>query len=344
MTRQEQCGCVRCLFTIVLVLSSVQVYGAGENATNFTNVAALQSFGNSLVFVSLNRNAAIYECELASRKPFAAHSDRNIERGKAILHITKVFRGIRRSDIVVPYSFERPSGGGSSEGPLVWPALDHLRENERLLCIIVPGAEDPSTARIEGADEAASMVEVVTGRSDPKIQEIQTICHMYGTKGTPQFARELRNALSDSRPGVRDFALQVTAINLGETAPDEAIEILRTRTAAYSTDAAGAEGVELISFLERMRGEVEPWEKMDPFICRCLVTLAQSRSKMVRERALAALAGTITFFDYHPGVRLQDGLNASEKRALRNIVNSEISAAGTGESAQAPFLSEWLAQ
>ena len=107
----------------------------------------------------------------------------------------------------MPYSFERPSGGGSSEGPLVWPALDHLRENERLLCIIVPGAEDPSTARIEGADEAASMVEVVTGRSDPKIQEIQTICHMYGTKGTPQFARELRNALSDSRPGSSGLCL-----------------------------------------------------------------------------------------------------------------------------------------
>lgn len=302
-----------------------------------TNVYALPG-----IFDAVNRNGGVYVCELASREPFDAHSDRNIERGKAILHVTKVLLGITRSDISLSYAYIR-TGGTALDGPLVWPPLDGLGKSERLLCVIVPEAEDPSTVRIPGVDEAASIVEIVTGESDPKVQEMRTICQLYSTKGTPQFGRELEKALTDLRPAVRGFALQATVINLGETAPSEAIKILQTRSATYGTDTEGTEAVRLISFMERTRGHVEPWDKMNKFICRCLVTLAQSRSRLVRDRSLTALVNTIAFFSYRPDFRLQDGLSASEKQALRDILDSEFSSTDMVASTKARTLKEWLA-
>ena len=83
---------------------------------------------------------------------------------------------------------------------------------------------------------------------------------------------------------------------------------------------------------------------MNRWVCRCLVTLAQSQNSHVREKAIDALAYGISLFDNRPDFRLQDGLAPSEMDGLKKIIDAEenFGSKTTGLSAQT--VRRWLDQ
>ena len=305
-----------------------------EIKMNTINVLTLDTFD------AFGYNASVYLCAIASHEQ-SSTSDIAVERGKIILRVIKVLRGAKRQSINLPYGFIREGAAIYDGGTVVWPSLKDIGKSN-ILCVVVPNAEDPIIGKIQGVNEAASSVVVVTGENDTQVQEMETICNLYEIKRTPEFIKTLNRALSDPRPAVRDFALQATVMKLGRTAPDEAVKIIQARAESYENDEDVAEADRLIGYIEGKRGLVEPWDQMNKLLCRCLVAIAQSGSKTIRNHAISALANTVSFFNYRPDFRLQDGLTASEKKALKNVLDSSLDKSDTNLVSNIHLLNKWI--
>lgn len=303
-------------------------------------------FGMDL-FESFEHDASVYVCNVVKREPSLSESGRNIERGVITLNVIQTLRGTNRVDLVLPYSFI-PRGGIGVDGPLIWPTLDDVGQSN-LLCIIVPSAQDSSAPTIPGNNEAASMV-VVVDKNEGAVLEMEVICKIYGSKVTPKFIRQLKKAVASPQLTVRGFALETTIMKLGKTSPEEALEIIRSRVAAYRESAKhltiskdpldeGAfamytqnsshadifEAEKLFSDISSGILKIGPEEKFCTFLCRCLIALAQSESKTIREKAITGLANGISFYDYRPDLHFRplDGIDISERKALNTALDVE---------------------
>jgi len=303
-------------------------------------------FGMDL-FESLEHDASVYNCSIVKRESSLSLSDHNIERGTVQLHVIQTLRGTNRLDVTLPYSFTR-TGGIGLDGSLIWPTLDDVGRSN-LLCVVVPDGQDPSAPTIPGINEAASKV-VVIDKDEAAVREMEVICKVHDGQITPELIRQLKNAVASPQPTLRDFALEATIMKLGKVKPDEALEIIRSRVATYReltkhlnvsndpldesafrlytqnadhADAIEADGLfsDILQGFQRMG----PEEKICTFLCRCLVVLAQSESKTIREKAITSLAIGISFYDYRPDLdfRPLDGLDTSELKALNAVLDAE---------------------
>lgn len=329
-TRKHNLRC--CLLSYFVCASAL---GAASIETNALNVVSMN------LLDSLENNASVYVCEVAKRQPLNTR-DRATERGTVELTIKKTIYGNVRTNLVLSYGFPRIPGPG--EQPMIWPDLGRIGESS-ILCVVVPGAEDRSLGQSLRTNEAASTVAPVRDENDPIVKGMELICALYATQDTAKLADGLRKAIENSEPEVRDFAIHAVVQLLGKAGPDEAIKILKSRVASYDDGQQDMiEGKRLVSYLRSKFGHVEPWERMNRWVCRCLVTLAQSQNSHVREKAIDALAYGISLFDNRPDFRLQDGLAPSEMDGLKKIIDAEenFGSKTTGLSAQT--VRRWLDQ
>ena len=326
---------------------------------------------NMNLFESLEHNADVYVCSVVKREPWQAESGRNIERGVVMLNVVKVLRGKNRKNIILPYSFI-PVGGLGIDGPLIWPVLDGL-ENKYILCVIVPDGEDPTTPKKTGVQEAASKV-VVVDDDEAAVSEMKRLCELYDDQITPDSIKALKQAVGSLQPTVRRFALETTIMKLGKASPDAAYEIIKARAAIYreftkdvtvARDPLDEESLLIyqqnpqtarsayINEAEDLLGDIGngflkigPDEKFCTFLCRCLVILTQSESKTIRTKAINALAGSISSYDYRPDLHFRplDGLDVSEKNVLNRALADELQTGDTNTLANIRLIQKRLVQ
>jgi hypothetical protein len=280
------------------------------------------------------------------------------------MRVVEVLRGTKRPNLVLPYS----CGFVFSDGPLIWPTSNEVGK-KRVLCVVVPEGEDVSAPKIAGVDEAASKVIVVNNGA--AIREMKAICRLYDSPITPKYINAVREAANSPLPTVRSFALELTIMKLGRTAPDEAIKIIQSQVAGWAKadghekiaddpldrlaslslqqNAAHADIIkcdELTSYIGEGFLKVGPEEKFSTFLCRCLVVFAQSKSSSIRENAIRMLANGISFYDYIPGLRFRplDGLYASARKELDSALTAESSVADTNTLANIHLIQQRLSK
>lgn len=355
------------IFCLVFVLIGSRMLKSEIVESRPFNVYA----GDMNLFESLKHNADVYVCSVVKREPWPAESDRNIERGVATLKVVNVLRGTNRQDIILPYSFITVGGMGI-DGPLIWPILDGL-ENKHILCVIVPDGEDPTAPKKTGVQEAASKV-IIVDDGEATVREMKRLCELYDDQITPDFIKTLKQTVASLQPTVRCFALETTIMKLGKALPDEAYEIIKSRAAIYrestkditvAGDPLDEEAVVIyqqnsqtvksayINEAEELLRDINngflktgPDEKFCTFLCRCLVALTQSESKTIRTKAINALAGNISFYDYRPDLHFRplDGLDISAKNALNTALADESQTGDTNMLANIKLIQKRLAQ
>ncbi len=184
--------------------------------------------------------------------------------------------------------------------------------------------------------EAASSVIPIKDKNDVSVLTMKRLCEIYDLKDATQMAKELRMAIGDKQQVVVDFALQTVALKLSKASPDEAIQIVQSRTSHYTGKAESTkEAQRFISFIESKSGHVEPWKPMYYFFARCMIVLAQSQSVEVKQAAIKGLAHLITKSNYIEGFSLKNGLSAQEIGIMRKAVNEfkreHVSDSGSSE-------------
>jgi hypothetical protein len=293
------------------------------------------------LFDSLESGASVYLCTLVKREAFST-SNHNIERGKANLKIVKTLHGNNRDSLILPYSFY-PTTADYRNGELVWPGLDDLKGTNSFLCVVVPAAEDLTAfPSIPGIREAASKVVPVSGENDTEVQSMATACKVYETFQITKSVTELERAAFHPSLEVRQLALKITIMKLGSLEADKAMSVVQAKTASYTGDdpKTEEEAMWLIRYLQRTVRHVDV--SMDPFLVRCLATIAGSQSVQIREQAIGALKTTIDAFKDLPRVNLQDSLTPVEKASLRMTVERALQSKNVVVSSNAAAIRQWL--
>jgi hypothetical protein len=323
-----------------------------------------EDVSNLDLFSSFEHNVSIYHCSIVKR--VRTNSERNIERGNIELNVITTLRGTNRPGIILPY-ISLPATVSPVDGPMVWPPLDGVRD---IICFIVPGTEDPDAGSGKSRfTEAASKVSVVKN-ARTAIREVKTICKLYDLKGTPEDFAELKRALAERQPTVRDFALKSALINLSKDEPEAALKVIQTEASHYQDHAKGrpyvedplngiayygkyifdqlldqedvAEAEALICFIRSRNSPFTANIETRKFLFRCLVVLAQSSSSLVRQKSVAAMAKSVSDPAYLPKSRMQDALTNSEKMGLIKVLRVEIKSEKAETSSNAGKLWKWL--
>jgi hypothetical protein len=349
----------RKVLAIVLLLGGafISTLGAQGAAKNTVNVQVMD------LFESFEENAQVYECSVVSRKP--SDSGHNLERGKVTLAVIKTLHGTNRQRIDLRYVFVLPRRD-AVDGPMIWPDLDGATN---LLCVIVPGAQDLTAYPQDPAiTEAASIVFVVDKERSRQVSEMEAICKLYEAKDTPKDVRAIKNGVDSPLPTIRNFALKIAILKLGETDPEQAIKIIQYEALHYLDHAkhaetppeslmehpwyahgsmpehrsVTAEAEELIGFINGKFRHMDPMDQRDKFLCRCLATLPQSPSKFLEERAVAVLASHVLVPNRSTISSRQYGLSASEQKALLKVLESESKSDKPKIASNAAKLKQWL--
>jgi hypothetical protein len=312
-----------------------------------TNEGAKRSPANAItlgIFDSLDHHAEVYLCSLLKTEK-SPDSDTEIERGIVTLHVVACLRGEARDTFILPYSFA-VHGYVKDGGPLVWPRLN-LLDGKKLLCVVVPGAEDPTAPTVQNINEAASMASIVGGNDDPQVEEMRAMCKLYETAEGPALVRDLGAAVNAPHSAaMRDFVLQEALMKLGRKSPEEALQILRSRIMTYKAGSDSGEAIRLIMYINQKAGTVEPWQQMSSLFIRALVSYFATASPELNDDALRTIAYIVSQWNDLPkDHRFENTLSKQEKQTLMEALEkSEPVIRGPNERAQFEILRKWLGQ
>jgi hypothetical protein len=153
-------------------------------------------------------------------------------------------------------------------------------------------------------------------------------------------AGALREALSDHRPEMGDFAWDELLQKMGRTAPEAALNVVRERVAHWRDESGAAEANRA---LLRMNLRVSTSFMNHPpndFPWRALVAATQAQSIAIAGKALAALAKDVSRHNPLSHAPYPCGLNSADKALLGAALSRDL---GTNVSPKdLKLLKDWI--
>jgi len=297
-------GCLLCL------LAAANCFGA-DTITTFADFSDLRNRGYDGVFDALYHGGGIYLCTVANREVSRVEPMLvGFEEGRVTLSVSATLGGQPRQDVLLAYATNFNLNGGYR--PMVWNiAYEQLHGTKKtpLLCVVVPGLTDPDAPINAGAKAAATLVVPLTSNltlamDDPKeiswvhldtrntdvYRAMQTISELFGAKNLGQQMDGIQKCLTDTQPMVRDFALQATVTWMRDLTPPYVVKIFQKRAAQYkdSSDAKSDDAREGIMVLDYIAERIFGRDRDTQIgLYRCVVALAGSPNRFVRDRAVA---------------------------------------------------------
>jgi hypothetical protein len=331
------------LYALILLILNFHIFATCSGSELISSNRQINVLRTRELVDAFESGANVFACIVIKRIPDLS-SDENIERGVVTLKVTQTLRGVNRENISIPYSFVK-NGATYVSSELVWPNLDNLK-NSNLVCVVLSNAVDFTAylTSTQSFNEAASGVFPSDSNDNAKIAAVKRICAIYDAQDSAQLAKELRKAIFDNQQMVVDFALQVAALKLSRSAPDEAVQIIQSRVVRYSGDIESlGEAQRFASYIETKFGQVDPRKPMNQFFARSMVTLAKSSSLAVKKVSINGLAHLISKSNHIDDFSLKAGLSSQEIGTIREIINEyKREHAVNSELSELQIVDTWL--